>query len=78
MKTSTIRYEGVVKLHHPGRGRRLDLLVDNDVELDPGLGLGLEVVRVECMRCPWLLAQTKVATILGIFLAAKQALHIEI
>ena len=23
--------------------------------------------RAECVRCPWLLAQTKVATILGIF-----------
>ena len=25
------------------------------------------LVRAECVRCPWLLAQTKVATILGIF-----------
>ena len=25
------------------------------------------LVRVECVRCPWLLAQTKVATILGTF-----------
>ena len=26
------------------------------------------LVRAECVRCPWLLAETKVATILGIFL----------
>ena len=25
------------------------------------------LVRAECVRCPWLLAQTKVATILHIF-----------
>ena len=25
------------------------------------------LVRAECVRCPWLLAETKVATILGIF-----------
>ena len=26
--------------------------------------------RAECVRCPWLLAQTKVATILGIFFSS--------
>ena len=26
------------------------------------------LVRAECVRCPWLLVETKVATILGIFL----------
>jgi hypothetical protein len=26
------------------------------------------LVRAECVRCPWLLALTKVATIFGIFL----------
>ena len=26
-----------------------------------------QIGRAECVRCPWLLAQTKVATILGIF-----------
>ena len=29
---------------------------------------GSILVRAECVRCPWLLAETKVATILGIFL----------
>ena len=27
----------------------------------------VKLVRAECVRCPWLLAQTKVATIFGIF-----------
>jgi hypothetical protein len=26
-----------------------------------------ELVQAECVRCPWLQAETKVATILGIF-----------
>jgi hypothetical protein len=30
----------------------------------PRIGIQL-LVRAECMRCPWLLAETKVATILG-------------
>ena len=39
----------------------------------PQLGVQLELifillVRAECVRCPWLQAETKVATILGIFL----------
>ena len=29
---------------------------------------GYLLVRAECVRCPWLQAETKVATILGIFL----------
>jgi hypothetical protein len=29
------------------------------------------LVRAECMRCPWLLADTKVATILGIFFLVR-------
>ena len=30
------------------------------------LRIYLKLVRAECVRCPWLLAQTKVATIFGI------------
>jgi hypothetical protein len=44
VKTSTIKCEGVVKLHHPGRDKeKLDPLVDRYVGLDPGLGFGLEI-----------------------------------
>ena len=31
----------------------------------------LKIGRAECVRCPWLLAQTKVATILGILVWAE-------
>ena len=31
------------------------------------------LVRAECVRCPWLLAQTKVATILGTFWSERVA-----
>ena len=32
---------------------------------------GIVLVRAECVRCPWLLAETKVANILGIFLLVR-------
>ena len=32
-----------------------------------GREIGRMLVRTECMRCPWLQAETKVAIILGIF-----------
>ena len=36
---------------------------------------GILLVRAECVRCPWLLAETKVATILGIFLVRAKCVR---
>jgi hypothetical protein len=33
-----------------------------------------KLVRAECLRCPWLLAETKVATILGIVFTTSLSL----
>ena len=35
--------------------------------------MNVKLVRAECVRCHWLLAQTKVATILGIGLSMLRA-----
>ena len=37
------------------------------MDVGPAPGIGKILVRAECVRFPWLLAQTKVATILGTF-----------
>ena len=50
------------QLHQP-----LVLYLVSQLALVSLLSLNLKLVRAECVRCPWLLAQTKVATILGTF-----------